>query len=466
MIAPGHATRASGSLLVGGGVAAAVAAGVVAGRPGGAALLVALLLGAGFVALAVHDLVGALALFVVLTFVEQVPGVGAGLTAVKGAGAVVALVWALALLRRRIGIDGLLGARLAFCVAAVAFLVWAGASAVWADSAGTAVSSAFRLAQGVLLTLLVASCIRDRRAFRLVLAAFVGGALLAAVLGLVGIAGAADATASTDVRIGGGLGDPNYLAAVVVPAIFMALALRETSESAGRRRLLLGVLAVLVVSLLRTESRGGLLALVACAAAAIVLGGPLRRKILATTGAIAAAGAIYFAAFASAGSLHRVLDLGTSGTASSGRTELWDVALRAFAAHPLGGVGAGNFPLVEAHYAAFTNANLTKSYLELDLGEVVHNTYLHVLAELGATGLAIFVLALLIAVGLGWRACRIAARTGERAFETQVRGLLIGAIGMLVAFGFLTAQYEKQLWLVLGLLLVSHSLARAPARET
>jgi hypothetical protein len=38
---------------------------------------------------------------------------------------------------------------------------------------------------------------------------------------------------------------------------------------------------------------------------------------------------------------------------------------------------------------------------------------------------------------------------------------------MLVAFAFLTAQYEKQLWLVLGLLLVAHALARAlPVRET
>jgi O-antigen ligase len=97
----------------------------------------------------------------------------------------------------------------------------------------------------------------------------------------------------------------------------------------------------------------------------------------------------------------------------------------------------------------------------------VHNTYLHILAELGAVGLALFAGALVVAMCLGWRACRLAARAGDRSFETEVRGLLIGAVGMLVAFAFLTAQYEKQLWLVLGLLLVAHTLARAlPVRET
>jgi O-antigen ligase len=386
---------------------------------------------------------------------------------VKGAGAVLALVWLLGLLRRRLAVQGLLGARVAFVLAAVAFVIWAAASAVWASSSGTALSATFRLVQGLLLTLMLVSCVRDRRAFRLVLGAFVIGATISAVLGLAGIAGATDASSATDVRIGGGLGDPNYLAAVIVPAIFIALAFHQTTSRRDLRWLLLGVMAVLVVSLLRTESRGGLLAIVVCAVIAIAFGGALRRKILITIGAIAVASVVYFAAFASAGSTHRVLDLGTSGSASSGRTELWGVALKAFRAHPLAGVGAGNFPVVEPVYATFTNANLTKPYLELDLGEVVHNTYLHVLAELGVVGIVLFLGALGVAVILGWRACRFSAREGNAEFETQLRGLFIGAIGMLVAFAFLTAQYEKQLWIVLGFLLIAHAIARTTAgRET
>ena len=34
--------------------------------------------------------------------------------------------------------------------------------------------------------------------------------------------------------------------------------------------------------------------------------------------------------------------------------------------------------------------------------------------------------------------------------EILARGVLIGTLGMLAAFVFITAQYEKQLWLLLG----------------
>jgi hypothetical protein len=45
------------------------------------------------------------------------------------------------------------------------------------------------------------------------------------------------------------------------------------------------------------------------------------------------------------------------------------------------------------------------------------------------------------------------------------RGLFVGCLGMLSAFTFLTAQYEKQLWLTLGLLLAYARIARQ-ARES
>ncbi|MGH3048828.1 MAG: O-antigen ligase family protein, partial [Gaiellaceae bacterium] len=322
-----------------------------------------------------------------------------------------------------------------------------------------------RLAQGVLLSFVIVTCIADRRALRIALFAFVLGAAIAAVLGLAGVAGAvaSTATASADVRVGGGLGDPNYLAAVLVPAIFCALGLHETVRSRALRVALLVTLAVLAVALLRTESRGGFIALLASAGAAVVLGGSLRRRILTSVGIVAVAGAVYFTLFASSASLHRLTGLGSSG--GSGRTELWGVALKASGAHPLAGVGAGNFPVVEPGYAAATNANLTKPYLELDLGEVVHNTYLHLLAELGVVGLALFAALVLAALVLCLRACRTFARNGEHELETLTRGLLVGAVGMLVAFAFLTAQYEKQLWIVLALLVATHVVSRRQSRE-
>jgi hypothetical protein len=36
--------------------------------------------------------------------------------------------------------------------------------------------------------------------------------------------------------------------------------------------------------------------------------------------------------------------------------------------------------------------------------------------------------------------------------EFHIRGLLAGTIGMLVGYAFLSAEFEKPLWLLLGLL--------------
>jgi len=62
---------------------------------------------------------------------------------------------------------------------------------------------------------------------------------------------------------------------------------------------------------------------------------------------------------------------------------------------------------------------------------------------------------------VAWRSIKELERRGERRLEILARGLLIGTIGMLAAFVFITAQWEKQLWLLLGTCLALSSLARA-----
>ena len=50
--------------------------------------------------------------------------------------------------------------------------------------------------------------------------------------------------------------------------------------------------------------------------------------------------------------------------------------------------------------------------------------------------------------------------------EFYARGLVAGAIGMFVAYFFLSGQYEKQLWLVLGLLAAVSARAWGVRRES
>ena len=66
---------------------------------------------------------------------------------------------------------------------------------------------------------------------------------------------------------------------------------------------------------------------------------------------------------------------------------------------------------------------------------------------------------------LGWRAIRVFARTGQTDLELIGRGVLVGICGMLAASVFLSAEYEKQLWLLLGFSAALAALADASARR-
>jgi O-antigen ligase len=89
----------------------------------------------------------------------------------------------------------------------------------------------------------------------------------------------------------------------------------------------------------------------------------------------------------------------------------------------------------------------------------VHNTYLQLLADLGLVGLGLFLAILALPLRLAGRALRrLELELNE--LEFHVRGLLAGTIGMLIAYAFLSAEFEKPLWLVLGLLASVPALLR------
>ena len=60
---------------------------------------------------------------------------------------------------------------------------------------------------------------------------------------------------------------------------------------------------------------------------------------------------------------------------------------------------------------------------------------------------------------------RAFARAGLQDAELLARGFLVGTIGMLAAFVFLSAQYEKQLWLLLGVVAALSSCAARSASD-
>ena len=95
----------------------------------------------------------------------------------------------------------------------------------------------------------------------------------------------------------------------------------------------------------------------------------------------------------------------------------------------------------------------------------MHNSYLQVLAELGAIGLAAFLTVIGRSLLLALRAARTFGRSGD--YEAVLsRGFLVGTIAMLIAYFFATNQYEKQLWLLLAIGPALLSVARAYSSAT
>ena len=119
----------------------------------------------------------------------------------------------------------------------------------------------------------------------------------------------------------------------------------------------------------------------------------------------------------------------------------------------------GNFQVIEPRYA-LQDINLRRPDFVVETPKVAHNTYLHILTELGLVGIAAFGSILIGSLLIAYRAIKSFARRGELRMEIVARGVLIGTLGMLAAFVFITAQYEKQLWLLLGICASLSTLAR------
>lgn len=414
-------------------------------------------LGLLFVVITLRNIPAGLALFTVLIFLERIPTISSsGLTFTKLAGGVLALAWFLAVTKRDSNVPLLSHRQPVLAYSTLVLLCWMLASMLWATDPVTAGLTALRFAQGVLLIFVVFSAVRERRHLTWIVYAFLAGAVLSAVVGLAGVTRAEGADTYSG-RLTGGIGDPNELAAVLIPALSFALFMLVTKKGMLLRWLLLAAALICALALFRTESRGGLIGLAVMLLASLVLSGPVRARVMMIVLATSGFALVYFTSIAPPQALSRVTAFSAGG--GTGRPDLWAVALDVSRDHPLVGVGAGNFPLVEPSYA-FRDRNLPRFDLIVDTPKVVHNMYLHILVELGVVGLVLFAVLIVCAFVAAFHAVRAFARAGDWEMEILARGIIIGTIGMLAAFVFLSAQYEKQLPLLLGVLAALSSLAR------
>lgn len=412
-----------------------------------------------FVVVTLSDLVTGLCLFTVVTFLDSVPNAVGSLSAVKLVGLLVFMSW-LAGVASGQAQRSFVARHPAFSGLCLALLVWVLLSALWSESLSAWWNDAQTWILNMALFPILFMALRRSRDLAWLFAAFLAGALLSVLYGVL-----SGGTANVDGRLGGAglganiIGDLSSVAAILAATLAMQ---RDWSRSA--RAVFLFGAALSVVSVFLTASREAVLGL----GLAIVLS-PLvarRGRRLAVAGGAAAAAAaavVLLLAFTPPSVRAHLFAPDTTG---SGRTNIWEVGLRMVAAHPVNGIGAGNFSNTTIHYL-FQPGELQYSSYIVDQPKVAHNIYLEVLAELGAVGLVMFVLLVGFCLLCALSAARRFARAGNQSGEVLARGLMLALMAFLFADFFGSELLNKDLWLLLAcppaLLAVARAGERGPA---
>jgi O-antigen ligase len=353
-------------------------------------------------------------------------------------GLMVLFAWFGALATRRPSVQTLALRHRRLLTLVAVLVLWVLISMAWARRSAVGTDAFFGWLAGGTIMLVVTTTIGDRRHVRLAAAAFVLGVVVSVVIGLLGAVRPGDAS-----RLAGGSGDPNFLAAGIVPAIALAAGL-----AAGSRRLLVHVamllaIAALTVGLVAAESRGGFVAAGVAIGAALLLARRGRAWLIVLLLGIVGVGAARFSVDPTAWQRVTRFD-------STGRTEIWKAAWQMWQDHPVEGVGLRGFVDNAADYVRDLGPLQYANFL-VERPKFVHNSYLEMLVETGLVGLALFIAVILGSLGCAWRAGRHFDRTGDAPMATLSRAAMVSVLAMLAADYFISGTTDRRLWVLLAL---------------
>jgi O-antigen ligase len=240
-------------------------------------------------------------------------------------------------------------------------------------------------------------------------------------------------------RAAGPIADPNDFAYLMVCALPLACYLLAEEK---RRRLLWGACCVvLIAATLATLSRGALVGLAALAPWAILTRRvPLSGVLLGIVTLLSVAG-LAFALWAPLLNDRLSAKGHIANKNVDAREALWTGAVRMAADRPLTGVGPGRFGIESSGY-------VRNNPIPLGEDPVVHNSYLHVLAETGLLGLVGFVGFLASSWRLLARGRRRAIGIGDRSGQRLATAMQASLLVAIVAGAFLSEQFTTPFWMI------------------
>ena len=431
------------ALITATAVATGLVGGLLIGARGGLGL--AFLLAVLYIQLAIVNLPIALALWVPLVVLQRLPQVGLGSNM-----ALVVLVMGWLGMLAYAGLDRseyFRDRKLAIGVTLV-LLMWITLSLLWAADAGVAGAGLGRWWTCGLTLLLVATIVTKTRDAQLVAAAFVASMVISTLIGFINPA-ATDQTAlelaseAGGGRLSGASGDPNYLAAGIVPALVLVAGLVERGRPM-RNLALAAITAILGVGLAATQSRGGLIAAVVTIFAALFFFRSRRPYVILVVLVLVSAAAAWFSV--NPAGWERLTSFDQGG---NGRTELWSIGMRMSEDHPVTGVGVENFVLFSPRYVRQPGSLEFVAFTERPY--VPHNVYIGFLAETGVVGVGLFLALLAICMAAAGKAARRFEARGELQAAALAQAALVAILAHAVASIFISNATDRRGWILLAL---------------
>jgi O-antigen ligase len=298
--------------------------------------------------------------------------------------------------------------------------------------------------------------------------------LILCCIGFIAFRGVIDYARDVNIIEGGRLtaavngiyGNPNDLALNMVtfmPLVIVAALSRR--QSPARRMIAAVIVALMMATIIFTKSRGGMLGLVAMLATLVLLGGKVRRGF----GAAVVGAALLASPFAPASFWSRmasIVDEQQDAREFTGSREARRVVMQegidAFVAHPLTGVGAGQFK-------NYNPAGRRERWRE------THNALLQVAAETGIFGLAAFCFLIVRAFTGAAGTRRMLARAARgntlpidavlspadrEALRAHTVGLTAALVGWFVCAMFSSVAYGWTFYYLLALVASARELTR------
>ena len=423
----------------------ALAVGVLAGiQP---EIAIGATMGLAFALVSFLNLPVGLVAFTFLAFLEFALPTGAAVSFSKGAGLILATAWLARIFTRR-DEETFFSAHAGATYLMLAYLGWGALSLTWTESTSETLTDLSRYLLNFTLLVIVYTAVRDRRIVMAVFAAWIAGTAVTALYGLI-----QSPTAGAEaVRLESSVGNANVLATILVAGIVLSVAVAVASKSPMLKFAATASAGLALFSFVFTGSRSGVIALVVVVLTAILVAGrKWRGRAILASVILMLSAVVFFAAFAPAAIRDRIAETVPGQVPDTeGRSTLWEVGWRMVEDQPVRGVGLGSFEPSSIHYI-LEPGGLNRSDQIVDTPKVAHNIYLQALAEQGVIGLVMFCGILIFPIACALRAARNFARSDDVQMEILARALVVALAGILAADFFASEQFNKLLWLLLGM---------------